>query len=909
MRDLVVGDVLDVQAGDRVPADCILLEEANVKVDQSMYNPIETEVAKDVSLKFGEAQQREGQQEEDNHKENPDPFLLAASMVMAGSGKALVCCVGENTRLARSTNQEDLVIKEQQTSLEEKLEELARAITQYAMLITILIMSTQSVYMVLKILILEDKELFEISTLMSFMKIVIVSVCILIVAIPEGLPLAVSIAMALSINKLKNDAILIKNVAAVQTAAMLHDVCVGKSGTITTGKMSVAKYQFCDHFQPIENDPESDPSKFNNYVDIQSDLKQLIVESIAANSEVRIEPNDELRVFEPKGQQLEVAMMQFLIDNQEDVHHLLIARNQSQAKVAQLPFCQNRKRSVVVRSVANDSSQVRIYVKGAPEYVIPLCSDTFDYQMHQKELDEDDQYKILSEVISTAMAKNGLTTLSYAYKQIPYDDLQLLLRDHHPESEEFRSELETDLVYLASFGLEDPLREGVERSVQLIRYGAVLEDRVDRSKGAKNQVNVRMVTGDHIDTALHVAINAGLITEEEADLQGIYMTGEQFREQIGEYSKIWDEELQKYTLQLHDPERFRQVKSRLRIIARATAEDKFLLIAGIKQAGGLVAMTGESVADAMALKEADVGLCMGSGCQVAKDSSDLVILDNDFASIHSSIKWGRAIFDNVRKFLQFQLTINIVLCVLVFVNGATLGQSPLNVIQLLWANLIMDILGAIAICTEPPPKERTLKSDDDADEIKQTRVSRKERIIQLSMWRSILGQAAFQLLVLLFLSYFGTLIFFEEPFNLVTTELLDDKFFPTDRMRMNTMIFHTFILMNLFNQINCRIVDEKESSVFGTICNNFTFWIIMAIELALQNYMVWAASLPLGPVLLGTADLTFGQRILCWVLGALSLAVHPLLRKVPLSKFAFMARFDLEAPPEDNFALQVMSRA
>jgi len=155
----------------------------------------------------------------------------------------------------------------------------------------------------------------------------------------------------------------------------------------------------------------------------------------------------------------------------------------------------------------------------------------------------------------------------------------------------------------------------------------------------------------------------------------------------------------------------------LRIIARATAEDKLLLIAGIRQAGGLVGMTGDSVADAMALKEADVGLCMGSGCQVAKDNSDLVIMDNDFVSIHRSIKWGRAIFDNVRKFIQFQMTINISLCLIVVLSGATLGHSPLNVIQLLWANLIMDILGAIALGTEPPQKEQVMKIGEAQTEV------------------------------------------------------------------------------------------------------------------------------------------------------------------------------------------------
>lgn len=233
-----------------------------------------------------------------------------------------------------------------------------------------------------------------------------------------------------------------------------------------------------------------------------------------------------------------------------------------------------------------------------------------------------------------------------------------------------------------------------------------------------------MITGDHMDTAIHVAVKAGIISEEESKHNGIFMLGWQFREAIGEYKKVWDEEAKKEVIEFADKgKKFNAVKGSLRIIARASAEDKYVLVAGIKQAGGLVGMTGESIADAMALKKADVGLCMGSGCQVAKDNSDLVILDNDFVSIHRAIKWGRAIFDNVRKFIQFQMTVNLSLCSIVLLSGATLGRSPLNVIQLLWTNLIMDILGAIAIGTEPYLKEQTAGEGEAA---KSNRISRRD---------------------------------------------------------------------------------------------------------------------------------------------------------------------------------------
>lgn len=212
----------------------------------------------------------------------------------------------------------------------------------------------------------------------------------------------------------------------------------------------------------------------------------------------------------------------------------------------------------MVRRVANDPTQARIYVKGAPEYIMMLCSDTYDYQANQKELDDDEKFRILSDVVTDQMAAKGLKVLSYAFKQIPYDDVVDMMRQNDVESEEFRNAIEQDLIYLATFGLDDPIRGipdddhenhghelhcdelSVKDSIQLIRYGTVISEKVNRTKGAKNQVNIRMITGDHIETALYVAKKVGIISEEEANYDGIYMTGEQFRESIGGYEKVWD---------------------------------------------------------------------------------------------------------------------------------------------------------------------------------------------------------------------------------------------------------------------------------------------------------------------------------------------------------------------------------
>jgi len=201
-------------------------------------------------------------------------------------------------------------------------------------------------------------------------------------------------------------------------------------------------------------------------------------------------------------------------------------------------------------------------------------------------------------------------------------------------------------------------------------------------------------------------------------------------------------------------------------------------------------MTGEGISDADALQAADVGLCMGTGCDVAKDSSDLIISDNQFESIRRSMLWGQATFNNVKKFAQFQLTVNIVICFITVLGGATLGRSPFSVLQMLWANLIMDVLGAIALGTEKYSSSSAFQ-----------RIGRGEpKMVVLDYsWRQILVQAIYQILVLVVLMYFGGMIFFEEPLNLVTAAKRDELLNPMPRLELDTIIFHTFILMSLFN--------------------------------------------------------------------------------------------------------------
>ena len=501
---------------------------------------------------------------------------------------------------------------------------------------------------------------------------------------------------------------------------------------------------------------------------------------------------------------------------------MMVSRNLNSKLIQMMPFDQTLKRKTVIREVPGEPDIVRVYTKGAPEEVLPLCIQTFSQQNDLVEFSYDTQMHILQNVIAQEMAHHGHKVLAYAYKDYSAEEYKRVLYESKGDNEsaEFRQFNESGLTYLCCFGMKDKIRDNIQDYVSMIRYGH-LPDSEDTNENF--QVNIRMITGDHIDTARKIAHQCGIITHEEMQDEDVVMTSSEFRRRVGHYDRKEDPMTGEIRIQFLEKARFDTLKKKVKVIARCTSEDKFVFVCGIKQKGGLVGMTGSSISDAEALKKADVGLCMGSGCDVAKDNADLVILDNNFLSIHKSIQWGRTIFDNVRKFLQFQLTINIVICFITILGGFTIGVVPLNVIQMLWANLIMDILGAIAIGTEPFVTSTT--------DVCSNRVSRKDPIINAVMWRQILCQCAYQILVMVILMYFGNMMFFEDSFNLIKEANRDEEGNPTDRLVLNTICFHTFILMNWFNTINSRVLDQTEINVFKTVGNNPFLWVVMLLEL------------------------------------------------------------------------------
>lgn len=453
--------------------------------------------------------------------------------------------------------------------------------------------------------------------------------------------------------------------------------------------MNVKKYQIGDATQLVhEHNREESPEFFLKQLDIQDGHKDFIVETIINNTDVRIEMNDKEFKYEAKGDCVEVGMVKFLIDNEVDVAKKLIERNKFNQRLAILPFDQELKRMTTIRQVGE---RIVVYSKGAPEYLMTCCDQVLSTNFNLVSFRDSQDF--LNGTISEMAGANGndpLKVISLAYKEFETDEYNDLLAkfDNDPEQPGFREFVETKLIYIGTLGLNDDIRQNAMECVELIKFGKALHqfqsnpnDPEEDLPVISQEVNVRMISGDHIETCRQVAQRVGIITQDEMYEPGVVISAKEFRQEVGDIAEIWDPVTQENRIEfIKGRHLFDQVKKKCKVLARCTSEDKFMFVCGIKQKGGLVGMTGRSITDSEALKKADVGFCMGSGCDVAKDNSDLVVLDDDFESIHSSISWGRTIFDNVRKFLQFQLTINLVICFITIVGGSTTGNTPLNVI-------------------------------------------------------------------------------------------------------------------------------------------------------------------------------------------------------------------------------------
>ncbi|XP_048333978.2 putative calcium-transporting ATPase 13, plasma membrane-type [Ziziphus jujuba] len=471
-------------------------------------------------------------------------------------------------------------------------------------------------------------------------------------------------------------------------------------------------------------------------------------------------------------------------------------------------FNSQKKRSGVLLKRKVDSP-VHVHWKGAAEMILAMSSSYYDASGIIKDLN--DSQKLEFQQIIQAMAASSLRCIAFAQSRIQAEEVE--------DSDGHKTMKEDGLVLLGLVGIKDPCRPGVKKAVEDCQYA---------------RVNVKMITGDNAFTAKAIATECGILRAEH-DMNEAVIEGEKFRN---------------YT----EEERMEKVDEIL-VMARSSPFDKLLMVQCLKQKGHVVAVTGDGTNDAPALKEADIGLSMGiQGTEVAKESSDIVILDDNFASVATALKWGRCVYNNIQKFIQFQLTMNVAALVINFVAAVSAGEVPLTAVQLLWVNLIMDTLGALALATEKPTKELMDKPP----------VGRTAPLITNIMWRNLLPQAMYQISVLLILQFRGESIFG-----------VDDKV-------KDTLIFNTFVLCQVFNEFNARKLEKK--NVFKGIHRNRLFMGIIAITMVLQVIMVEFLK-----KFADTVRLSWGQWGICIGIASMSWPIGWVVKFIPVAEKPFFS--------------------
>eukprot|EP01028_Stygiella_incarcerata_P011818 TRINITY_DN690_c0_g1_i1.p1 TRINITY_DN690_c0_g1~~TRINITY_DN690_c0_g1_i1.p1 ORF type:complete len:629 (+),score=157.29 TRINITY_DN690_c0_g1_i1:1464-3350(+) len=588
--------------------------------------------------------------------------------------------------------------------------------------------------------------------------------------------------------KMMEDNNLVRHLSACETMGGATNICSDKTGTLTENRMKVTEGWFANVKYPSVPDVDKLGAPF---------VENLAL-GIAVNSKANVTYTEEGQsVFQ--GNKTECALLDMCVKGfHRDYHHFRVEQKPLIRQV--YTFSSARKRMSTLLRVEHGADEFVLFCKGAAEIVLSMCSH---YASESGvELPMSDEKRAELNTVIEDMARRGLRTICLARRDFS--------EDGGDAWEDMENTPEVDMTVMAIVGIKDPLRKEV--------YGAV-------AQCARSGITVRMVTGDNPLTAEHIARECGILTD------GIYLDGKTFRNM--------------------DPVERDKILPRLQVLARSTPSDKFILVNRLRALGEVVAVTGDGTNDAPALKEADVGLSMGlSGTEVAKEASDIVILDDNFASIVKAVLWGRSVFENIRKFLQFQMTVNVVALVVTLVAALAQRNLPLTAVQLLWVNLIMDTFAALALATEPPHPSLLDRKP----------YGRFDPLITSIMIRNVAGQSIFQLAVLLTLLFVGQDIFSTDA----------------QSMHHNTIIFNTFVMCQLFNEINSRKIND-ENNIFENIFKSSLFMIIWFLTIVVQVLIV-----TFGGSFTQTYPISFVEWLACIGIGAVGIPVGFLVRLVPV---------------------------
>ncbi|XP_059572011.1 plasma membrane calcium-transporting ATPase 2 isoform X4 [Alligator mississippiensis] len=859
VAEIVVGDIAQVKYGDLLPADGIFIQGNDLKIDESSLTGESDQVRKSV---------------------DKDPMLLSGTHVMEGSGRMLVTAVGVNSQtgiiftllgaggeeeekkdkkgkmqdgnMENSQNkakQQDGAAamemqplksaeggdgddkdkkkanmhKKEKSVLQGKLTKLAVQIGKAGLVMSAITVIILVLYFAIETFVINKKQWLPECTpvyVQYFVKFFIIGVTVLVVAVPEGLPLAVTISLAYSVKKMMKDNNLVRHLDACETMGNATAICSDKTGTLTTNRMTVVQAYIGDVYHKEIPDPEAIPAK----------TLELLVNAIAVNSAYTtkiLPPEREGGLPRQVGNKTECGLLGFVLNLKQDYQPI---RNLIPEEKLYKVYTFNSVRKSMSTVIKMPDGSFRMYSKGASEIVLKKCSRILNAAGEPRIFRPRDRDEMIKKVIEP-MACDGLRTICIGYRDF----------SSSPEPDwDNENDVLTDLTCICVVGIEDPVRPEVPEAIR---------------KCQKAGITVRMVTGDNINTARAIAIKCGIIHPGEDFL---CLEGKEFNRRIrNEKGEI-------------EQERIDKIWPKLRVLARSSPTDKHTLVKGIidstqVEQRQVVAVTGDGTNDGPALKKADVGFAMGiAGTDVAKEASDIILTDDNFSSIVKAVMWGRNVYDSISKFLQFQLTVNVVAVIVAFTGACITQDSPLKAVQMLWVNLIMDTFASLALATEPPTESLLLRKP----------YGRNKPLISRTMMKNILGHAVYQLTLIFTLLFVG-----EQMFQIDSGRNAPLHSPPSEHY---TIIFNTFVMMQLFNEINARKI-HGERNVFDGIFRNPIFCTIVLGTFAIQIVIVQFGGKPFS-----CSPLELDQWMWCIFIGLGELVWGQVIATIPTSRLKFL---------------------
>ena len=683
-REVVVGDVVIVETGDEVPADGQLFESTDLQVDESSLTgePITTKESLPLSPSIATPHSDfESKKEKENSDEAyPKDMLLRSSMVMGGTGRYVVSAVGDETEIGHVARQAT-ELTGVKTPLNIQLDKLAKMISKVGGGLSVAAFFAFLIHDIL------TNDLWHTSDYLSMVEVVLryfmMAVTLIVMAVPEGLPMAVTLALALNMRRMLKSNNLVRKLQASETMGAVTVICTDKTGTLTENRMTVAA---------SSNLPQKGEA--------HDDLYKAIALNTTATHDV--------------GNPTEQALLRWLTEQGVDYQQL----REENTITAREPFSTERK---YMSTTVGDT----LYIKGAPEVIMARCTldDTIRHELEQQLL---------------GWQNHAMRTLAVAQN----DEL------------------------LALFAISDPLRKEVPDAIRQCNEAGI---------------DVKIVTGDTVATAMEIARQCGILSPLTSLPSPLTITGAEFAA-------------------LSDEEALERIKE-LKVMSRARPTDKQRLVSLLQQRGEVVAVTGDGTNDAPALNRAHVGLSLGSGTSVAKQASDITLIDDSFSSIVHAVMWGRSLYKNIQRFVFFQLIVNVAALLLVLCGGFIGTEMPLTITQILWVNLIMDTLAAMALASLPPSREVMEEKPRASDAF----------IITSAMKRGILTIGG-----LFFVVTFALLWYFEQGAGMDDIKL--------------TVFFTIFVMLQWWNLFNARMLGSCHSA-FRRIwaCRGFLFVLLFVL--------------------------------------------------------------------------------